>query len=80
MKALQERGVDITLREVEERGRTLAGRPHFARILVEKGYVANFDDAFRKYLGEDAPSYVERESKVTEDVLAFARSTEVFRC
>jgi predicted metal-dependent phosphoesterase TrpH len=74
VKALQERGVDITLREVEERGRTLAGRPHFARILVEKGYVANFDDAFRKYLGEDAPSYVERESKTTEEVMAFARS------
>ncbi len=74
VKALQERCVDITLREVEERGRTLAGRPHFARILVEKGYVANFDDAFRKYLGEDAPSYVERESKITEEVVAFARA------
>ena len=61
VNALREQGVDITLREVEERGRTLAGRPHFARILVEKGYVANFDDAFRKYLGEDAPTYVERE-------------------
>ncbi len=75
VNALRERGVDITLREVEERGRTLAGRPHFARILVEKGYVANFDDAFRKYLGEDAPTYVERESKVTEEVVAFARAS-----
>ncbi len=74
VKALRERGVDITLQEVEERGRTLAGRPHFARILVEKGYVANFDDAFRQYLGEDAPSYVERESKTTEEVVAFARA------
>ena len=74
VKALQERGVDITLREVEERGRTLAGRPHFARILVEKGYVPNFDEAFRQYLGEDAPSYVERESKTTEEVVAFARA------
>ena len=36
---------------------------------------ANFDDAFRKYLGEDAPTYVERESKVTEDVVAFARAS-----
>jgi predicted metal-dependent phosphoesterase TrpH len=74
VKALQERSVDISLREVEERGRTLAGRPHFARLLVEKGYVTNFDEAFRKYLGEDAPSYVERESKTTEEVVAFARA------
>jgi predicted metal-dependent phosphoesterase TrpH len=75
IEALQQRNVDITLREVEERGRTLAGRPHFARILVEKGYVANFDEAFRKYLGEDAPSYVERDSKPTEELLAFARAS-----
>jgi predicted metal-dependent phosphoesterase TrpH len=74
VNALQERGVDITLREVEDRGRTLAGRPHFARILVEKGYVANFDEAFRKYLGEEAPTYVERDSRTTEEVIAFARS------
>ncbi len=72
-KALQGRGVDITLEEVEARGRTLAGRPHFARILLEKGYVTNFEDAFEKYLGEDAPTYVERESGTTEEVIALAR-------
>ena len=72
-KALQDRGVDITLQEVEARGRTLAGRPHFARILVEKGYVTNFEDAFHKYLGEDAPSYVERDSNTTEEVIDLAR-------
>ena len=71
--ALRERGVDITLAEVEARGRTLTGRPHFARILVEKGYAANFDDAFRKYIGEQAPSYVERDSNTTEEVIDFAR-------
>ena len=65
--------MDITLQEVEARGRTLAGRPHFARLLVEKGYVANFEDAFEKYLGEEAPSYVERESKTTEEVINLAR-------
>jgi predicted metal-dependent phosphoesterase TrpH len=72
-EALQSRGVDITLDEVEARGRTLTGRPHFARILVEKGYAANFDDAFRKYIGEQAPSYVERDSNTTEEVIELAR-------
>ena len=72
-QVLQKEGVNITLEEVEARGRTLAGRPHFARILVEKGYAANFEDAFHKYIGEDAPSYVERESDTTEDVIALAR-------
>jgi hypothetical protein len=68
-QALQDRGVDVTLEEVEARGRSLAGRPHFARILVEKGYAKNSDDAFRRYIGEEAPTYVQRESKTTEEVV-----------
>jgi predicted metal-dependent phosphoesterase TrpH len=58
--SLRDRGVDIELGEVERLGRTLTGRPHFARILIQKGYVNSFDEAFRRYLGETAPSYVER--------------------
>lgn len=58
--SLHEQGIDINLAEVERLGRTLTGRPHFARVLIEKGYVRTFDEAFRRYLGESAPSYVER--------------------
>ena len=58
--SLREKGVEIELAEVERLGRTLTGRPHFARILMDKGYAANYDDAFRRYLGESAPTYVER--------------------
>jgi 3',5'-nucleoside bisphosphate phosphatase len=72
VQALRDRGVEITLAEVEARGRSLAGRPHFARLLVEKGYVSNFEEAFRQYLGEEAPSYVERDSKTTEEVIELA--------
>ncbi len=32
----------------------------------------NFEEAFRRYLGEEAPSYVERDSKTTEEVIALA--------
>lgn len=57
---LAEQGIQIDLREVEKLGRTLTGRPHFARVLIEKGYVKTYDEAFRRYLGETAPTYVER--------------------
>jgi hypothetical protein len=60
IKSLRDQGVDIELSEVERLGRTLTGRPHFARLLIQKGYVRSFDEAFRRYLGESAPSYVER--------------------
>jgi hypothetical protein len=60
IESLHEQGVDINLGEVERLGRTLTGRPHFARVLIDKGYVSTFDEAFRRYLGETAPTYVER--------------------
>jgi 3',5'-nucleoside bisphosphate phosphatase len=69
VKALQRRGVDITLEEVEERGGSLTGRVHFARTLVEKAYARDHEDAFHKYLGESAPSYVERQSETTESAI-----------
>lgn len=73
VEALQNRGVDITLEEVEARGRSLAGRTHFAHILVEKGYANNSEDAFHRYLGETAPSYVERQSLSTAEVVRIIR-------
>jgi predicted metal-dependent phosphoesterase TrpH len=71
--ALQSRGVDIDLKEVEAIGRSLTGRPHFARVLVRKGYAKNGDDAFRRYLGETAPTYVERQSPTAVEVVGKIR-------
>lgn len=71
--ALQQRGIDVTVEEIERRGRSLAGRVHFARVLIEKGYAAETADAFRRFLGEDAPSYVHRESKTVEEVIDIVR-------
>ncbi len=57
---LRELGFDITLEEAEARGRGMTGRPHFAQIMVEKGYVANLRQAFDDYLDESAKGYVWR--------------------
>ena len=66
---LQELGFDITLEEAEARGRGMTGRPHFAQILVEKGYVANLRQAFDDYLDESAKGYVyRREPQLSEGV------------
>jgi predicted metal-dependent phosphoesterase TrpH len=58
---LQELGFDITLAEAEARGRGMTGRPHFAQLMVEKGYVKNLREAFDDYLDESAKGYVYRE-------------------
>ena len=66
---LRELGFDITLEEAEARGRGMTGRPHFAQIMLEKGYVSNIRQAFDEYLDESAKGYVfRREPQFAESV------------
>ncbi len=66
---LREFGFDITVEEAEALGRGMTGRPHFARIMVEKGYVSNFRQAFDEYLDESAKAYVyRREPQFSEGI------------
>lgn len=64
---LQDLGLDVQIGEVNAIGRSLTGRPHFARVLVNKGYVSTLQEAFEKYLDESAPGYVDREEPLIED-------------
>ena len=68
---LRELGLEVRLEEAEKIGRGQTGRPHFARVLVEKGYVADIREAFDRYLDESAPGYVERRDPSTETLLGW---------
>lgn len=59
--ALSSLGFDIIYEEVVRlAGNQVVGRPHFARLMVEKGYVATIQEAFDKFLKKGAPAYVEK--------------------
>jgi len=60
IEKLREVGVDITMEEVDERGRGMTGRPHFARVLMDKGYVSTIQQAFDVYLADSGKAYVDR--------------------
>ena len=66
---LRSLGIDITLEEVERYGRTLTARPHFARVLVEKGYASGIQEAFDLYLDESAKAFVQRHEVPMEEAL-----------
>jgi predicted metal-dependent phosphoesterase TrpH len=66
-KRLQSMGIDVKLEEVEAVGKNMAGRPHFARLMVTKGYVSNYREAFDRYLDASAPGYVDREEPTLEE-------------
>lgn len=67
---LQSLGLDVTLEEVYTKGKSMAGRPHFAQILVEKGYSKTLQGAFDDYLDESAKGYVDRKEPQFADAVA----------
>ena len=73
---LRQMGLDITLEEAEELGKDQTGRPHFARLLVKKGYVENYRDAFDRYLDESAPGFVERDEPSLRAVFGWIRESD----
>src|SRR5579859_6455440 len=70
---LRELGLDITLDEVQARGGEMTGRPHFAQLLLEKGYVSSLQQAFDEYLDESAKGYVTRREPEFADATAHIR-------
>ena len=54
-------GIDINEEEIKKiSGTGQTGRPHIAKALCQKGVVANFDEAFDRYLKKGASAYVSR--------------------
>lgn len=45
------------------------GRPHVAQALVENGYVATMDEAFRSYLGSHGPAYAPKSKLSVPDAI-----------
>ena len=49
------------------------GRPHLARIMVEKGVVSDFRQAFDKYLAEDGAAYVPKYKMSPQEAIKVIR-------
>ena len=74
IELLNKLGIQITSEEVEaESGGDQVGRPHFARVLVKKGYVRDFQEAFDKYLAKGKPAYVDKRNMTSGEALRMIR-------
>lgn len=61
IERLQAMGIEITYEEVRAlAGTDSVGRPHIARVLMEKRVVATAKEAFDQFLAEGRPAYVPR--------------------
>lgn len=66
---LQDMGIDTCIEEAESLGKSITGRLHFARALVAKDIVHSVQEAFDRYLGENAPAFVDMEEpELTEAI------------
>lgn len=61
VRNLQKIGINIEYDEIlKEAGSGQVGRPHFAKVLINKGYVKSTQEAFNKYLKKGAPGYEDK--------------------
>ncbi|BBB32128.1 conserved hypothetical protein [Thermotomaculum hydrothermale] len=69
---LKELGIELSLEELEkEANGQLIGRPHFAALMVKKGFVKDTNEAFSKYIGNDGLAFVPKEKLTTPEAVQF---------
>lgn len=68
--------IDISIEEVMKYGKEdFVGRVHIARVLKEKKYVANIQEAFSRYLNRGKSAYVERYYVDIESLIKLIKKT-----
>ncbi|NNK84378.1 MAG: PHP domain-containing protein [Desulfobacterales bacterium] len=61
VKRLNSLGFEFSLEDVSsEIGDAQLGRPHIARYMLKRGFVKSIDEAFRKYIAQGKPAYVDK--------------------
>ncbi len=77
IERLRAAGCDITYDEVKKlAGTESVGRPHIARVLMDKGYVTSAKEAFDRFLAHGKPAYVPRELPEPIQAIAWIRAAK----
>ncbi|MGN1204911.1 MAG: PHP domain-containing protein [Lachnospiraceae bacterium] len=72
---LQEFGFQVDYHDLLERfPDAVITRAHYARYMLEKGYVSSLKEAFERYLGDHAPCFIPREKISPEQAVSLILS------
>lgn len=75
IEKLNKMDIDISVKEVEMlSSEGVIGRPHIARVLIDKGIVDTVKGAFDIYLSKGKPAYVERYKVSVKDAIDLIHS------
>lgn len=77
VEKLNSLGIDITYEEVlKASGGGQVGRPHFAQVLFEKGYVKTYQEAFERFLKKGAPAYIDKARFTPKEAINFIKEAK----
>ncbi len=76
VEKMQTNGINIDLEYIKTMAKGEAvGRPHFARALLEKGYVSSINEAFDKYLKDGGLFFVEKKRLTPKESVELIKSS-----
>jgi predicted metal-dependent phosphoesterase TrpH len=71
---LKKHGIDIPIDEViTEADGGAIGRPHIARVMINRGYASTIREIFQKYLAKGKPGYVKKVRIAFEEAVSLIR-------
>lgn len=74
LRKLNELGMAVTWDEVKAAaGDGVVGRPHFAQVMLAKGYAKDKGEVFDKWLGDGKPAYADRPRLTAERAIELIR-------
>ncbi|MEC4890044.1 MAG: PHP domain-containing protein [Nitrospira sp.] len=77
IERLQSLGIDITYDEVRAvAGSDSVGRPHIARVLMDKKVVTSAKEAFDRFLANGKPAYVPRDLPEPADAIQWIKAAQ----
>jgi predicted metal-dependent phosphoesterase TrpH len=66
-------GIPLTIGEVlQQSDGGAVGRPHVARAMIARGFVADFRDAFMRYLGNNGSAFVAKDRLSVQEAIGIA--------
>jgi hypothetical protein len=73
LEKLRRLGMEIPYEAILSAGGKVLGRPHIARMMLERGYVKSIEEAFDKYLGLGKPAHVKKFPLSPKEVIEMIR-------
>jgi predicted metal-dependent phosphoesterase TrpH len=70
LERLEQLGVPVEWDDVVRRAGGTVGRPHIAEAMVARGHCVDRNDAFARYLADDAPAYVPTSALTPEQAVS----------